>query len=367
MTYARWLRPLLFRLDPEATHNLTLRALALAAATAPGRGALRRTFAVSDPALRTSAFGLDFANPVGLAAGYDKDGRAVTGLGLLGCGHVELGTVTPLPQSGSPRPRVFRLAEDSALVNRMGFPNRGVQALRAAALARARRHCAGMRIGINIGKGKDTRNEDAPDEYAALLAEVYDLADYVAVNVSSPNTPGLRALQAGDTLAELLAGLVARRDEWAQRSGRQVPLLVKIAPDLSWPELDAVLEALHASGADGLIATNTTVDRSGVRSAAAAEAGGMSGAPLRARATEIIRYTYQHTGGRLPIVGVGGIDNPAAALEKIRAGATLVQVYTGLVYRGPGLVREINRGLARAVRREGVATVQALVGTSAAT
>jgi dihydroorotate dehydrogenase len=328
------LRPLLFRLDPERAHALTLAALRLPLADV----ILRALFEVNDPKLAVEAFGLRFKNRVGLAAGYDKNGVAVNGLAALGFGHIEVGTVTRLPQPGNPRPRVQRVPEVRAVVNALGFPNQGVEALRMASrkwkvAARA------VRLGINIGKGKDTPLERAAEDYGALLESVYDCADYVAVNVSSPNTPGLRRLQTRAFIEELLRSVTVTRD----RLPRRVPLLVKLAPDLTDAELDAALAAATSTGIDGLIATNTTVSREGLPAYARSLPGGLSGEPLRARATAVIRHLARQTA--LPIIGVGGILCANDALEKLDAGATLVQVYTGLVYAGPGLVAEINRRL----------------------
>jgi dihydroorotate dehydrogenase len=336
--YARF-RPFLFRLDAERAHHLTLTLLRWAGQAPITHYLLRSLFEVSDPRLEVEAFGLKFKNPVGLAAGYDKNGVAVRGLSALGFGHVEVGTVTRLPQVGNSRPRVFRVTESNALINRMGFPNEGVERLcmeSGAWRARGR-----VRIGINIGKGKETPLERAAEDYCALLEQVHDLADYVTLNVSSPNTLGLRQLQARAALEDLLKAVTVTRDGLTPR----VPLLVKIAPDLTELEIDDMLAAALDSGVDGLIATNTTISREGLPSHVANMAGGLSGAPLRARSTEVIRYIAQHTEGKLPIVGVGGILSPEDALEKLHAGAKLIQIYTGLVYAGPGLAREINRAL----------------------
>jgi dihydroorotate dehydrogenase len=304
---------------------------------------LSKFFDFSHPGLAVHAFGLRFRNPVGLAAGYDKNGAALPGLAALGFGHLEVGTVTRGPQAGNPRPRLFRLPSDQALINRLGFPNEGVEALvrRLARLQDGR--LRGTPLGVNIGKSKDTPLDRALDDYVALLGQVAPYAGYVAINVSSPNTPGLRQLQTRQYFDDLLRAIAAARESLPRRT----PLLVKIAPDLSWPDLDGILEAALAHHLDGLIATNTSLSRAGLRSPAPLreQAGGLSGRPLQSRATDVIRYIYKQTEGRLPIVGVGGVDGPQAALEKIRAGATLVQVYSGLVYEGPGLVRQINRGL----------------------
>ena len=362
MIYARLLRPILFRLEPEAAHQLTLQLLALTSATALGRGALSRKFHYHDAGLRVSVFGIDFQNPVGLAAGYDKDGVAVAGLGMLGFGHVEIGTLTPGAQAGNPRPRIFRLVCDEALINRLGFPNRGIDALAEQKLSNARRVYPQTCIGLNLGKAKDTPNARAVEDYISLLQAAYPKADYIAINVSSPNTPGLRELQSEESLPQLLASISAKRAELAQQFNRLVPLLVKISPDMAASQLEGVVEAAMEAGIDGLIATNTTVQRVGLLSSQQAETGGLSGAPLRARATEVVRQLYKLSAGRLPIVGVGGIDSAAAALERIQAGASLVQIYTGLVYHGPSLVQRIKRGLAAAVHEAGVASIQELVG-----
>lgn len=330
----RALRPLLFRLDPERAHALTLAALRLPFAEV----VLRALFEVNDARLAVEAFGLKFKNRVGLAAGYDKNGVAVAALGALGFGHIEVGTVTLQPQAGNPRPRVFRVPEAKALVNAMGFPNNGVEALMAESrkwkVSTSARYF--LRLGVNIGKGRDTPLERAAEDYCALLERVHERADYVALNLSSPNTPGLRRLQTRAYIAGLLKTVVAKRDELTPR----VPLLVKIAPDLDESEMDEVLAAATACGVDGLIAVNTTLSRNGLPAEARSLPGGLSGEPLRARATAVIRYLARRAD--LPIIGVGGILCAADALEKLDAGATLVQIYTGLVYAGPGLVHDIN-------------------------
>ncbi|MCS6909026.1 MAG: quinone-dependent dihydroorotate dehydrogenase [Anaerolineales bacterium] len=328
------LRPLLFRLDPERAHALTLAALRLPFADV----VLRALFEVNDPRLEVEAFGLRFRNRVGLAAGYDKNGVAVSGLAALGFGHIEVGTVTLLPQAGNPKPRVHRVPEAQALVNAMGFPNNGVEALmvesRKWKVLLSTRYF--LRIGVNIGKGRDTPLERAAEDYCALLERVHECADYVALNLSSPNTPGLRQLQLRAFLEDLLRAVTAVRD----RLPRRTPLLVKLAPDLTEAELDDALAAATACGVDGLIATNTTLSRDGLPARARSLSGGLSGEPLRARSTAVVRYLARRTD--LPIIGVGGILCPDDALEKLDAGATLVQLYTGLVYSGPGLVHDIN-------------------------
>jgi len=338
------LRPLLFRLDAERAHAWTLRLLALAGSFRPVRRALRRHYALQDPALAVEAFGLRFPNPLGLAAGYDKNGVALHGLACLGFGHLELGTVTRAAQPGNPRPRLFRLPEDQGLINRLGFPNAGAAALQAR-LRRGRP--PGVILGVNIGKSAATPLEQSAEDYLALLEMFYDLADYLAVNVSSPNTVGLRRLQARRHLEGLLAALREARAARVRQSGRRLPILVKLAPDLSEAELDEAVGAIVDGEMDGIIATNTTLDRDGLRSSNSGETGGLSGRPLRERSTLVIRRIHALTRGNLPIVGVGGVFEARDAQEKLDAGATLVQLYTGLVYRGPRIVHEILQGLRR--------------------
>jgi dihydroorotate dehydrogenase len=326
------IRPLLFRLDAEQAHGLTLKLLRWAGDIMVARMLLQRWFAVEDLRLHTEAFGLHFKNRVGLAAGYDKNGIAVPGLATLGFGHIEVGTVTRQMQPGNARPRIWRAPGQQALVNSMGFPNAGVAACHPAPVA-------GVRLGVNIGKSKETPVERAAEDYCLLLQQVYERADYVTINVSSPNTLNLRQLQARAAIEDLLRA-VAR-----VRQAQSIPLLVKIAPDLSDSELDDVLAAVIATGIDGVIATNTTTSRAGLPPAYHDLPGGVSGAPLCVRSTAIVQAIAQRTGGRLPIIGVGGIITPDDALAKLDAGAWLVQLYTGLIYSGPGLVRAINLSL----------------------
>lgn len=334
------LRPLLFGFEPELVHQRTLQVIRLAGVLPPLGRLVAALF--RPPARPVRVFGLDFANPVGLAAGYDKDGVAWRGLAALGFGHIEIGTVTPLAQPGNPRPRVFRLPEDRALINRMGFPGRGARfVMRRMRLP----HPPGLVLGVNLGKNKDTPLEEAVRDYLVLTRAFAPLSDYLAINVSSPNTSGLRRLQNRQALLELLAPVQAERRFQEKRLGKRLPLVVKLAPDLSSEELDDALEVMLEVGVDGVIAANTSLGRSGLTSPLANESGGLSGAPLGARSTAMIRQIYQRTGGRLPIIGAGGIMRPQDALEKLEAGASLVQVYTGLVYAGPGLVRSIVRSL----------------------
>jgi dihydroorotate dehydrogenase len=338
-------RPLLFRLDPETAHALTLRLIRLAGRLPPVRGFLRLMFRV--PSRPVRAFGLTFANPVGLAAGYDKDALGWRGLAALGFGHIELGTVTPRAQAGNPRPRLFRLVDERAAINRLGFPGRGAEfAARQLTGGLYPPRPKDLVLGVNIGKNKDTPFEEAAGDYLSLLQTFASLADYLAINVSSPNTEGLRRLQARDALQGLLSSLDAQRRLEVERLGRPVPLLVKLAPDLTDSELDDALDVILSTGMDGVIATNTTLGREGVPVRWAAEPGGLSGAPLRSLSTEMVRKIAARTQGPrpegpLPVIGVGGVASAQDAREKLEAGACLVQVYTGLIYEGPGLVKKI--------------------------
>ena len=334
--YAR-LRPLLFRLDPESAHALILAVMRLAGQLTPMRPWLRSCFAA--PEKQVQAFGLTFRNPVGLAAGYDKDGLAWRGLACLGFGHIEIGTVTPTAQRGNPHPRLFRLPEDRALINRLGFPSRGADFVQKQLSPRQRP--PGLILGVNLGKNRDTPLEEATRDYLCLMERFASLADYLAINVSSPNTVGLRRLQARQALEALLEALFRYREQLIGVGERSIPLLVKLAPDLEPAELDDALEAILNTGMDGVIATNTTIKRGTLNSPRAAEAGGLSGATLTERSTQVIKQIYHYTGGRLPIIGVGGVMGPADARQKLDAGAALVQIYTGLVYEGPGLVKRI--------------------------
>lgn len=286
--------------------------------------------------------GLRFPNPVGLAAGMDKDGDCIDGFASLGFGFLELGTVTPRPQPGNPKPRLFRLPEHEAVLNRMGFNNHGVEAL-AARLVTARRT---VPIGINIGKNFDTPIERAAEDYLACLQAVYPVADYITVNISSPNTTNLRELQKGSAFSSLLRSLVSRGNDLAAQHGKRTPIAVKIAPDVDEAQLDFIAGELLRHQVDAVIATNTTLDRSHVTGHPLAnETGGLSGAPLRERSTAVVRELSRRLEGAIPIIGVGGISSAADAMEKLEAGASLVQVYTGLIYRGPRLVGDIVRGL----------------------
>ncbi|WP_407351366.1 quinone-dependent dihydroorotate dehydrogenase [Luteimonas sp. R10] len=326
-------RPLLFRLDPERAHALTFTAL-----DAAWRSGLNPLLSGRRRAFPVQAFGLTFPNPVGLAAGLDKDGAHVDALLGLGFGFVEVGTVTPRPQAGNPKPRMFRLPRHRAIINRLGFNNDGVDAL-VANVGRARRRDG--RLGINIGKNRDTPNEDAGRDYLHCLERVYPLADYLAVNISSPNTAGLRELQEEQALRRLVGTLREAQERLGAQHGRRVPMLVKMAPDLSDEDIEAAARVLSDLQVDGVIATNTTVSRIAVQEdPQARETGGLSGAPLMDKSTAVLRRLRTRLPDSIPLVGVGGILSGADAVKKMAAGASLVQVYTGLIYRGPDLIGE---------------------------
>ncbi len=344
-------RPLLFKLDPENAHRITLQLIRLAGILPPSRWFLQSLFAV--PEKPVELLGLKFKNAVGLAAGYDKDGIAVEGLATLGFGHLEIGTVTPRPQPGNPRPRVFRLVEDQAVINRMGFPGQGAR-FAAVHLQRALKGQPtqdGSRkrdfpfIGVNLGKNKDTTLEEAAKDYVSLMRSFSALADYLAINISSPNTAGLRRLQGRDMLENLLNTIASERRVNALPSGRHIPILVKLAPDLSEEELDDALDVILRNGMDGVIATNTTIERTGLRSQHQGETGGLSGSPLRHRSEAVLAQVLKRLDGRIPVVSAGGIMSPEDAKRRLEMGAALVQVYTGLVYAGPGLVQKIIRAV----------------------
>ena len=352
-----WL--LLRHLPAEWTHHVSF-GLLRALMAIPGVAALwRRRASPRDPALRVRALGLDFPGPIGLAAGFDKDARGAAALAALGFGFVEIGTVTAQAQPGNPKPRMFRLTRDRALVNRLGFNNQGA----AAAEARLRAPRAGI-VGVNIGKTKVVPEEEAIGDYVASAERLAPLADYLVVNVSSPNTPGLRHLQAVEKLRPLLAAVRAACDRASP--ARRVPLLVKIAPDLADDDVDAVADLALALGLDGIIATNTTIGRDGLATpadeVAAIGAGGLSGRPLKARSLAVLRRLRARVGDRLVLIAVGGIESPDDAWDRIRAGATLVQAYTGFIYGGPAWPRRMHRGLARKLHDAGVASLADAIG-----
>jgi len=342
------LKPLLFSLPAGTVHGIVSAGLRTIQGT-PVEGAIARRYAVDDRRLHVSAFGLDFPNPVGIAAGFDKNAEIPRALAAIGFGHVEVGGVTAKPQSGNPRPRLFRLAEDGALINRMGFNNDGADVVGERL---AKTDLPDVPVGVNIGKSKTASPAEAADDYAYTYERVADSGDYFVVNVSSPNTPGLRELQARDALEGILQRLL---DAGAE------PLLVKLSPDLAGEAVLGAVELAEDLGVDGLIATNTTVDRpESLRNPNRGEEGGLSGRPLEPRATEVVRLVASNTD--LPVVGVGGVFTAEDAYRKIRAGATLVQLYTGLIYQGPAIARDINRGLLELLDRDGFDSVAEAVG-----
>lgn len=335
--YRYLLRPLLFQIPPEKAHRLTFAMLRL-----PGISQLLgRWHRFDDPSLKREVFGLQFRNPVGMAAGFDKDAEGYRQLYRLGFGFVEIGTITPRAQPGNPQPRLFRLPKDQAIINRMGFNNGGI----AEAIRRLRVRSADLIVGGNIGKNKDTPNDRAVNDYVACFSALFPYVDYFTVNVSSPNTPGLRQLQDREPLTALLKHL----QEINAESGRPKPVLLKIAPDLSEAQLADIIRIVEDSKIDGIIATNTTIDRAALTTAEFVLEmignGGLSGKPLRQRSTDVIRFLHRESGGKIPIVGVGGIHSPEDALEKLEAGASLIQLYTGFIYEGPQLIKGIKRAI----------------------
>lgn len=336
-------RSLLFLLQPEVAHQVALGFFKIIYRLPGAKSVLHHLFQFDSPSLLRHVMGLEFKNPVGLAAGFDKNARYVDEMEALGFGFVEIGTLTPQPQPGNPKPRLFRLYEDKGLVNRMGFNNEGVQ----AAVKRLRMRNSKIIVGGNIGKNKATPNEKALEDYEKCFHALYEVVDYFTVNVSSPNTPDLRALQEKEPLRKLLLHLKNLNHE----KPRPKPIVLKIAPDLNNHQLDDIIEICLELHIDGIIATNTTIDREGLKTneqkIKQIGAGGLSGKPVRSRSTEVIRYLHQKSGGNLPIIGVGGIFTAKDALEKLKAGASLVQVYTGFIYEGPSLAKKINAELAK--------------------
>ena len=332
------LRPIIYLLTPEQAHESTIAMLRLSGSNPLSRTILTMIFRSRRQGPAVNAFGLSFSNPLGMAAGYDKDGLGWRGLGTLGFGHIELGTVTPVAQPGNPKPRVFRLVQDKAVINRMGFPGKGADFLaRRLRVARP----SNLILGVNIGKNKVTPQEAAAQDYVHLVKVFAPLADYLAVNVSSPNTPGLRDLQSRQALEGILGPVNAARREAERKSGKRVPVLVKLAPDLTDTELDGALEAVLGCEMDGVIAANTSIRREGLTSPMAIETGGLSGAPLGDFSLEFLRKVVRRLDGRLPVVASGGVMAAAGARSRLDAGAVLVQLYTGLIYSGPGLVKDI--------------------------
>lgn len=329
----------LFRLDAEVAHHFSLAGLRFA----EKMGGLGLISPHDEFVAPVEVMGLKFPNRIGLAAGLDKEGNTIDALGRLGFGSIEIGTITPRPQAGNPKPRLFRLIDHEAIINRMGFNNPGIDA--GVANVRAAKSFGGI-VGFNIGKNKDTPNENAADDYLICLRKAYPVADYIAVNLSSPNTPGLRDLQSAEASARLLEVLKKEQQKLATEYGKQVPLLFKVAPDLGEPQIRDLSQVFLNGGLDGLIATNTTLDRDKVAGhPRASEAGGLSGRPVLEKSTAVLGLFADHLGSRIPIIGVGGISSLEDAREKIRAGASLVQIYTSFIYQGPALVRELARGL----------------------
>lgn len=367
MLYRSLLRRLLFRLPPETAHELALQTLA----SAPRLSKLFAGNRANEmPFGKLERFGLNFSNPVGLAAGFDKDGIALPGLAALGFGFIEAGTVTFHPQPGNERPRLFRLPEDKALINRAGFNNKGAAAFaqRVAAAGQQRREYV---LGVSIGKSKIARLEEAIEDYLQCFTIVYPVADYVAVNVSSPNTPGLRDLQQANQLESLLIALQQRSKDLGKQHNivKELPLLVKLSPDIAAADLEPIAAVARKTSIAGIIATNTTISREGLRSSAeeiqACGDGGLSGLPLRGPSNRMISRLYKLTSGKIPLIGVGGIFTAQDAWEKICAGASLVQLYTGFIYQGPGIVAEINKGMYEIIEREGIRSIDEAVGCRA--
>jgi dihydroorotate dehydrogenase len=358
MLYRYLLRPILYALPPELAHALAFGALRLVLALPPLRAIVRALASRYDPALAVQALGLEFPSPVGLAAGFDKDAHGYEALGAAGFGFVEVGTITGEPQPGNPKPRLFRLVADRALVNRMGFNNQGAERV-AARLDRRRRTL----VGVNIGKSKVVGEEHAVDDYVRSARLLARHADYFVVNVSSPNTPGLRNLQAVERLEPLLRAVRQSLDAHARR---HVPLLVKIAPDLADADVDAVADLALALGLDGIIATNTTVRRDDLETpgdvVAAMGSGGLSGPPLRARSFEVLRRLRSRVGRRVTLISVGGIEDGAEAFRRVKAGASLVQIYTAYIYEGPALPARMAREMLAAARKEGFASIAEAIG-----
>lgn len=339
----KWIiKPILFKKSPEKAHYFTFRWIKRLLRIPGVYGIVKASCRVKNEP--TTLWGIDFPSKVGLAAGFDKDALLFDELSAFGFGFIEIGTVTPKPQEGNEKPRLFRLPEDEALINRMGFNNQGVD----AAVERLKKKKRNLVIGGNIGKNKITPNEDAVIDYLICFEKLFPYVDYFVVNVSSPNTPGLRELQEKEPLTKLLKALVEKNNKKEQSK----PILLKIAPDLTIPQVDDIIDIISITSIDGLIVSNTTIDRSSLKTSSekvrSIGAGGLSGKPVKSKSTELIQYIHDHSKGKIPIIGVGGIHSPEDALEKIKAGASLVQIYTGFIYEGPGLVKRINKILRKA-------------------
>lgn len=361
MLYRSILKPILFKIDPEKTHHLVINGLATGGKV-PGMNRLMQSLygVAESPELASELLGLKFPHPIGLAAGLDKNGQAVDGFSSIGLGFAEVGTVTPKGQPGNELPRLFRLPADEALINRMGFNNVGAEAMKSLL---AKRKYKRIPIAVNIGKNKLTPNELAHEDYQACIRTLYTSGDFFVVNISSPNTQGLRDLQHGDELRKLLGYVMEEMSNQSKRQGGKTkPIFVKIAPDMSEDQLEHTVATIMESGVSGIIATNTTLSRTGLQHQNAGEAGGLSGKPLRDRSTAIIRSVYAQTGGKLPIIGSGGIFTAQDAYDKIRAGASLVEIYTALIYKGPEILRELTNGLKDCLKKDGYRNITEAVG-----
>jgi len=339
--YKLFIKPFLFLLSPEAAHHFVFSSLRLFSKIPGFTYLLRKCYCIEDKRLERTLFGITFPNPVGLAAGFDKDATTVNELSLLGFGYIEVGTVTPIGQLGNPKPRLFRLPKDEALINRMGFNNQGT----AEMVKRLKKRNPGIIIGGNIGKNKNTPIEDSAKDYEICFEALFDVVDYFVVNVSSPNTPNLRTLQEKEPLTDLLL----RLKKLNNHKSHPKPILLKIAPDLTNEQLDDIIEIIKQTKIDGVVATNTTISRDGLKATKEEiekmGAGGLSGKPITNRSTEVIRYLSQQSNKAFPIIGVGGIHSPEDAIEKLNAGADIIQIYTGFIYEGPGLIKRINKKL----------------------
>lgn len=354
--YSAIVRPLLFTFDSESVHDFAIDCAAFVQSrTIQSR--VESLFAYPAPVLAVHVAGLEFSSPIGLAAGFDKNCRAVPFLGALGFSHVEVGSITALPQPGNTRPRIFRLVRDRALINRMGFPSEGAEIIASRMCDLARSVCELPVLGINLGKSKVTPIDDALDDYAASFKLMRPYGKYFVLNVSSPNTPELRRLQEKDRLTELFSGIQELNIE-------KKPIFIKLAPDLEWNEIDTILEVCETCGVSGLIATNTTFAREGLIQNST-EQGGLSGAPLFPRSLDVVRYIYSQSKGVLPIIGVGGIQSATEVIAMMRAGASLVQIYTGFIYQGPGVVKRIKKDLVDYCNKQNIASISELVGKDA--
>lgn len=360
MLYRNFGKPLFFKLDPERAHHLVINGIATSAKVPGAIPMLRGMYGVQeDPMLSTDLFGMQFHTPIGLAAGLDKNAEAVEGFSAIGFGFMEVGTVTPLGQPGNDKPRMFRLPPDEALINRMGFNNEGAGKMRER-LSRVKKHP--IPVFINIGKNKVTANEDAIQDYLTCIRTLYDQADLFVVNISSPNTPNLRNLQHGDELRALLDAVVKEMKVQNESNGKHKAILVKIAPDVTTDELEHMVATIMHSGVSGVIATNTTLSRMGATHSNRLESGGLSGKPLTERSREVIRQVYSMTKGQLPIIGSGGVFTAQDAYEQICAGASLVEIYTSLIYRGPEINRELASGLKQLLQRDGYKHITEAIG-----